>query len=147
VLEPGCGMGYFTLPLARMVGPAGRVIVVDIEPRMLAVLARRAHKAGLSERIVIRPAEPEKLGISDLSGAIDVALLIHTVHEMPNAGALFAEILQALKPGGQVLVIEPKGHVSAAEFSKTAAKAEKTGLRADAAFTDIKRRRLLLNKT
>lgn len=42
VLEPGCGMGYFTLPLARMVGQKGRVVAVDIEPKMLSMLARRA---------------------------------------------------------------------------------------------------------
>jgi ubiquinone/menaquinone biosynthesis C-methylase UbiE len=42
VLEPGCGMGYFTLSLARMVGPEGRVVAVGIEPKMLSMLARRA---------------------------------------------------------------------------------------------------------
>jgi len=47
VLEPGCGMGYFTLPLARMVGTSGRVIAIDIQPKMIAVLAKRALSAGL----------------------------------------------------------------------------------------------------
>jgi ubiquinone/menaquinone biosynthesis C-methylase UbiE len=73
IVEAGCGMGYFTLPLARMVGAAGRVIAVDIQPKMLAVLSRRARKAGLSERIDIRAAEPESLGIADLSDAVDLA--------------------------------------------------------------------------
>lgn len=36
VLEPGCGMGFFTLDLARMVGPRGRVVAVDVQERMLA---------------------------------------------------------------------------------------------------------------
>ncbi len=48
VLEPGPGMGFFTLPLARMVGPAGRVVAVDIQARMLDALERRARKAGLT---------------------------------------------------------------------------------------------------
>src|SRR5215813_869087 len=47
VLEPGPGMGYFTLELARRVGPAGRVISPDIQPGMLKRLKRRAAKAGL----------------------------------------------------------------------------------------------------
>ena len=51
VLEPGCGMGYFTLPLARMVGPKGRIVAVDIQPKMLSGLRRRAQKAGLLSRI------------------------------------------------------------------------------------------------
>ena len=54
VLETGCGMGYFTLPLARMVGAKGRVVAVDIAPKMLSVLERRAQKAGLLDRIEIR---------------------------------------------------------------------------------------------
>lgn len=47
VLEPGRGMGFFTLELARLVGPSGRVVAVDIQPRMLAGLRRRAARAGL----------------------------------------------------------------------------------------------------
>ena len=51
VLDPGCGFGYFSLPLARMVGPTGRVLSVDVEPRAVDRLRRRAHKAGLGDRI------------------------------------------------------------------------------------------------
>ena len=47
VLEPGCGMGFFTLELARLVGRNGKVIAVDVQPRMIAGLKRRARKAGL----------------------------------------------------------------------------------------------------
>src|SRR5690242_16036997 len=48
VLEPGPGMGFFTLEIARLAGPAGRVIAVDIQEKMLARLKRRATKHGLS---------------------------------------------------------------------------------------------------
>ena len=72
VLEPGCAMGYFTLPLARMVGPEGRVIAVDIQPKMLAALERRARRAGLIERIEIREAGPDGLGVR---GQLPVASL------------------------------------------------------------------------
>jgi len=146
ILEPGCAMGYFTLPLARMVGPAGRVVAVDIQPRMLSVLARRAGKTGLAERIDIRKAEAASLGITDLSGAVDLALLIHVVHEMPNQQALFAEIRPAMTPLAQVIVIEPRGHVSAADIARTARSAEAAGFSADTVFSDIKKRRLLLTK-
>src|SRR5215471_14040502 len=47
VLEPGPGMGFFTLELARLVGSSGRVIAVDIQPRMLDGLRQRAAKAGV----------------------------------------------------------------------------------------------------
>lgn len=81
VLEPGPGMGFFTLPMARMTGPAGRVVAVDIQPRMLDSLKRRARKAGLTGRIETRLAQPDSMGIGDLKGAIDFVLAFAVVHE------------------------------------------------------------------
>lgn len=144
VLEPGCAMGFFTLPLARMVGPEGRVIAVDIQPRMLAALSRRARKAGLAERIEIRRAQEGSLGIGDLRHAVDFAAALHVAHEMPSQSDFFAQIRQALKPGGQLLVIEPKGHVSLENFGRTAAIAESAGFVCDEDFSDFKKRKLLL---
>ena len=71
VLEPGPGMGFFTLELARLVGPSGRVIAVDIQPKMLDRLRRRALKAGLLDRIDIRTASSESMGVADLKGSAD----------------------------------------------------------------------------
>ena len=48
VLEPGPGMGFFTLELARIVGPEGRVVAVDVQPKMVEGLQKRARRAGLS---------------------------------------------------------------------------------------------------
>ena len=56
VLEPGPGMGFFTLELARLVGPEGRVIAVEVQPQMIAGLRRRAERATLIDRIETRPA-------------------------------------------------------------------------------------------
>jgi SAM-dependent methyltransferase len=144
VLEPGCAMGFFTLPLARMVGPTGRVIAVDIQPRMLEVLSRRAGKAGLSERIDIRRALPEGFGIGDLRHSVDFAVALHVVHEIPDPGAFFDQIRQALKPGGRFLVVEPRGHVSAEAFKQTVAFSEHAGFTIDTDYSDIRRRSLLL---
>ena len=65
VIEPGCGMGFFTLELARLVGPRGKVIAIDLQSRMLAGLRRRAARAGLAERIEGRLVENASLGIED----------------------------------------------------------------------------------
>ena len=132
VLEPGCGMGYFTLPLARMVGPKGRVVAVEIQPKMLSVLERRAEKAGLLDRIELRRIGPEGLGVEDLSGEVDFAAAIHMVHEVPDQASFFTDVRKALKPGGKLLVIEPKGHVSQDQFEQTVAAAEKIGFKPDA---------------
>src|SRR6266849_3928597 len=79
VLEPGPGMGFFSLDLARMVGPGGRVVAVDLQERMVKVLSRRALKAGLADRIDIRRAEPDRLGVEDLAGRVDLVLAIFVV--------------------------------------------------------------------
>jgi ubiquinone/menaquinone biosynthesis C-methylase UbiE len=144
VLEPGCAMGFFTLPLARMVGPEGKVIAIDIQPRMLAALSRRARKAGLSERVEIRRASEDGLGIGDLDHSVDFAAAIHVVHEMPDARAFFEQVRQSLKPGGRLLVIEPRGHVSTEKFHRTASVAEEAGFRRDELFSNLKKRKLLL---
>ena len=127
VLEPGCGMGYFTLPLARMVGPQGRVVAADIQQKMLSALGRRAQRAGLFERIDLRLIGDRGMRFHDLSGEVDFAAAIHVVHEVPDQGSFFNEIWNMLKPTGRLLMIEPKGHVSREQFEKTVVTLKKTG--------------------
>jgi len=127
VLEPGCAMGFFTLPLARMVGPLGRVIALEIQEKMLSVLGRRAEKAGLMDRIELRRIGADGYGLDDLSGGVDFAAAIHVVHEIPDKAMFFTQIWNALRPGARLLVVEPKGHVSREQFEETTAIAEKAG--------------------
>jgi ubiquinone/menaquinone biosynthesis C-methylase UbiE len=128
VLEPGPGMGFFTLELARLVGPAGRVVAIDIQPRMLAGLARRAARAGLAERIETRQAQADRLGTDDLEAKVDFVLAFAMVHELPDQAGFFVETARALKPGAQMLVAEPHGHVTKEAFAKTLALADQVGL-------------------
>jgi 2-polyprenyl-3-methyl-5-hydroxy-6-metoxy-1,4-benzoquinol methylase len=116
VLEPGPGMGFFTLELARLVGPRGRVVAVDLQEKMLAALRRRAGRAGLAERIETRCCTPDDLGIGDLAGRIDLVVLFHMLHEVAHQEQFLQALLAALKPGGGVLIVEPRGHVSAEAF-------------------------------
>jgi ubiquinone/menaquinone biosynthesis C-methylase UbiE len=118
VLEPGPGMGFFTLELARLVGPTGRVVAVDLQPRMLDVLRRRAARRGLLERIETRQAAAEGMGIADLAALVDFALVFAMVHEVPDRSRLFDEVSIALKPGGRVLLAEPRGHVTDSLFGE-----------------------------
>jgi len=129
ILEPGCGMGYFTLDLARMAGPRGRVIAVDLQPRMLVGLEGRARKAGLLSRIEIRQAQADRLNVADLAGQVDLALLLLVLHEVPDPARFLAEIRATLKPGGRLLLVEPRGHVSGAGFDASLAEAERVGFR------------------
>jgi SAM-dependent methyltransferase len=116
VLEPGPGMGFFTLELARLVGPYGRVVAVDVQPRMLSSLKRRAARAGLLKRVDVQLAGPNSLGIEDLAGAVDFTLAFAMVHELPAVEAFFAEVAVASKLGAGLLFSEPAGHVKTAHF-------------------------------
>jgi len=128
VLEPGCGMGYFSLPLARLVGSEGKVICVDFQPRMIEGLRRRARRAGLLGRIETSVCMPGDLGLSHWNGRIDLAVAIHTVHEVEDEGAFLGQIARALRPGGSLLVIEPRGHVARDAFDATLSAGERVGL-------------------
>jgi SAM-dependent methyltransferase len=128
VLEPGPGMGFFTLDLARMVGTSGRVIAVDIQPRMIAGLKSRAAKAGLLDRIDARLTQPQSMGLNGLAGAVDFVLAFAVVHELPDAAAFFAQAAHAMKPGARMLVAEPPGPVSVEQFGSELNAAATAGL-------------------
>ena len=127
VLEPGPGMGFFTLELARLVGPSGRVVAVDIQPRMLAGLRRRAARAGLLERIDLRLGSSDTLGLADLAGVVDFTPAFAVVHELPAVEPFFAEIAKASKPGAGLLIVEPTGHVKTADFEAELQAATRAG--------------------
>jgi SAM-dependent methyltransferase len=110
VLEPGCGMGFFTLELARRVGSSGKVVALDLQPRMLDGLRRRAKRAGLLDRIDIRKTEEHRLGIDDLAGRVDFGVAFYVVHELPNSAGFFEEVSNSLAPEGRLLIVEPREH-------------------------------------
>ena len=128
VLDVGCAMGFFSLPLARMVGPGGKVVCVDVQERMLRTLRKRAARAGLAERIVPRLAGPSGPGLEDCDSSVDFALAFAMVHEVPDVPALFTGIRRAMKPGAVCLVAEPRRHVSDDAFDRTLAVAAESGL-------------------
>jgi len=128
VLEPGPGMGFFTLTLARLVGATGRVIAVDVQPKMIESLKRRAAKADLLDRIDARVTTAESMGVEDLEGKVDFTLAFAVVHELPDAGRFFAEVARASKQNARVLLAEPRGHVKQQDFAAQLETAAAAGL-------------------
>ncbi|MGE5839561.1 MAG: class I SAM-dependent methyltransferase [Deltaproteobacteria bacterium] len=124
VLDVGPGMGYFSIPLARMVGDRGKVIAADIQPPMLAALAKRAEKQGLESRIVPHLCPAGSIGIGE---PVDFALAFWMVHEVPDQAKFFLEMARLLKPEGRLLVAEPVIHVTRRMFEATLRRAEATG--------------------
>jgi ubiquinone/menaquinone biosynthesis C-methylase UbiE len=128
VLEVGPGMGFFTLPMAKLVGSGGRVTCVDIQEKMLGALMRRARRANLAERIEARICDSDSLGVADLALRVDFVLAFAVVHEIGDSGRFFREVQNVLKPGGRVLFAEPSGHVSEPAFQESLSIAEHHGL-------------------
>ena len=128
VVDFGCALGYFTLPMARKVGTTGAVYAVDIQKNMIDSLSRRISKAHLDH--IIHPVLiTEKTDFAELAGKIDFVLLFYMVHEVPDQTALMHTVSKMLKPGGKALVVEPKGHVTAADFKSTVDIAGTSGLK------------------
>jgi len=128
VLEPGPGMGFFTLPLASLVGPHGKVIAVDIQPKMLEKLHQRVARSGFADRVETRLAGADSLQIADLTGSIDFALAFAMAHETPSPERFFREIAAVLKPGAALLLVEPSGHVRSEKFAAELEAAHSVGL-------------------
>lgn len=128
VLEPGPGMGFFTLEMARRAGATGHVIAVDVQPRMIAGLKRRLARAGLLGRTDARLASPDSMGLQDLRGKVDFALAMAVVHEMPSSSRFFAEVAKSMKPGALLLLAEPSGHVKGEAFDAELRDAAAAGL-------------------
>ncbi len=127
VLEPGCGMGFFTIEAARLTGPEGRVYAVDLQEKMISALERRVRRAKMSDVIEARVCPADTMDVGDLDGSIDLVLAFCLVHEVPDADRLFREFRQALKSDGCCLVIEPPGHVTEEAFEVTLETARAAG--------------------
>jgi ubiquinone/menaquinone biosynthesis C-methylase UbiE len=126
VMDIGCGMGIFSIAMAKMVSKEGRVIAVDLQARMLDTLRKRAQKAGVTERIQSHQCGPNALGI-DVQ--VDFVLAFAVVHEVPDTRRLLGEVRANLRPGGTFFVAEPRLHVPAEQFQGMVKLAEELGLR------------------
>jgi 2-polyprenyl-3-methyl-5-hydroxy-6-metoxy-1,4-benzoquinol methylase len=127
VVDFGCAMGFFSLPLARMVGPQGRVLCVDCQSFMLDRLVRRARRAGLDGPIEARLAENGDFGLTGETSRFDFALAFAVLHEVPDRTGLLAALHASLRPGAQLLLGEPTGHVTRDTFEAQLADAQAAG--------------------
>ncbi len=107
LLDAGCAMGFFSIPMAEMTGPGGKVHCIDPQKRMLAVLEKRAGKKGLSGIIETRECSFTSLMAEDLASRIDLALAFGVLHETRDRERFIAEIASALRPGGVFVFAEP----------------------------------------
>lgn len=124
-VDIGCGPGFFTIPMARQVGETGSAVAVDLQPRMLEKVRRKADRAGINGQLRLHRCEAHRIGLEIQA---DFVLAFYMVHEVPDPAAFFSEIRQMLKPGGRIMVVEPKFHVTARAFKGITNAARHAGL-------------------
>ena len=127
VVEIGPGMGFFTLEIAKKVAASGRVIAIDIQPKMLEQLEQRAEKGKVRQRIETRLAKSDSLGMTDLAEAVDLVFAYAVVHELPDERAFFKEAFGVLKRNAVLFIAEPGRHVSEERFNEELQKARTEG--------------------
>jgi ubiquinone/menaquinone biosynthesis C-methylase UbiE len=113
VLDVGCGPGFFSIEIAKMVGESGKVIAADLQEGMLEKLKNKIHNTKLEEIISLHKCEKDKIGVLE---KLDFVLIFYMLHEVPNHKNFLQEIKSILKPNGKVFIIEPKFHVSQKGF-------------------------------
>lgn len=117
VLDIGCGPGFFSIELAKMVGRTGRVVSADLQDGMLQKLRSKARGTELEERIHLVKCEKDKINVSE---KIDFGLAFWMVHEVPNKESFFSQLKAILNEKARILLVEPKlFHVSRTEFEAT----------------------------
>ena len=126
VLDVGCGPGFFTVDLARMVGAAGQVIAADLQEGMLRILREKIRGTEVEDRITLHRCEETRIGYS---GQVDFILAFFMAHEVPDQAAFFDELHSILKPSGRIYLSEPPIRVSREEFEETLAVAQLAGFR------------------
>ncbi len=103
VCDMGCGNGFYSLQLAKMIGPEGRVLAVDIQPQMLEMLKDRAAEAGLAN---IEPVLGQLHDPKLPEGEVDLILMVDVYHEFSHPEHMLNAMRRSLAPGGVVVLLE-----------------------------------------
>ena len=106
VCDMGCGNGFYTLELARRVGPRGLVYAVDVQPEMLHMLAERLAREGVRN---VRPVLGTPIDPRLPKALVDLVLCVDVYHEFSHPEAMLARIRESLAADGQLVLAEFRG--------------------------------------
>jgi len=108
---------------------AGKSSVSMCRKKCWRTLRRKVLQRKLDHRVELRRCSEASLEVQDLNGTIDFALAFAVVHEVPDPDFLLDEIAASLRPGGILLIAEPRGHVDGTAFAELIHRAETHGFR------------------
>jgi len=128
VLDVGCGPGYFSVELAKMVGKDGKVFSVDMQEGMLQIIRNKISGTTFEGIIRLIKCEQDEIRVPE---KVDFILAFYMVHEVPEKDKFFKTMKNILDEKGTFLIVEPKFfHVTKKEFAVTLGKAEAAGFKA-----------------
>ena len=149
VADVGSGSGYFTVRLARALGPEGRVFAIDVDPDINGLLEDRLAEEGI-ENVEVRLASETDPGLPE---NVDLVFTSNTYHHLPDRTAYFERVKDSLAPGGRVAIVEyspETGGWFVRTFDHATAEAEITsemeaaGYRLDASHDFLERQSFLV---
>ena len=124
VLDLGCGPGFFTIEIAKILNGQGKVIAADLQEGMLEIVRQKIKNTELELRIELHKCQDQSVGVTE---KVDFILTFYMVHELPNQDKLFQELKSILKPKGKIFIVEPKFHVPGKSFNNMLETVENMG--------------------
>jgi ubiquinone/menaquinone biosynthesis C-methylase UbiE len=115
VLDLGCGPGFFSIEIAKMLNGSGKVIAADLQEGMLEKVNKKIKGMALEQSIILHKCQEDTIGFIE---NVDFVLIFYMIHEVPNQDHLLKELKSILKPDGKIFIIEPKFHVSKKSFEE-----------------------------
>ena len=125
VLDVGCGPGFFSLEIAKMLNGTGKVIAADVQEGMLKKIRKKIEGTTLEQTVKLHKSDFENIGVAE---KVDFIFAFWMVHEVRNQEKFLEELTTILKPNGLIFIVEPKFHVTKTEFIKMLDKIKKNGL-------------------
>jgi precorrin-6B methylase 2 len=103
VADLGAGSGYYSFRIAPLVGPTGKVLAIDIEPKMLDVIEQRATREHVAN---IEPVLSSERDPNLAPHSVDLLFMVDVYHELEYPYEVMSKVREALKPGGRVALVE-----------------------------------------
>jgi len=125
VLDVGCGPGFFSIEIAKMLDGSGKVIAADIQEKMLAKVRKKINGTNLEQSVELHKSDLENVGVAE---TVDFVLAFWMFHEVRNQEKFLADLISILKPSGFIFIVEPKIHVTKKEFGRIIDKTKASGL-------------------